>query len=63
MLTLHTASVRRRLDRQEHAVCLRLAASYRVRISRGERGLRPQHAWALDRARTLRERLAPTPPA
>ena len=54
---LHRSPAQRLVHaREDHAVCLRLAASYRVRMSRGERGLREQHAWALDHARTLRTR-------
>ncbi len=49
---------RLRHAREDHAVCLRLAASYRIRIARGEPGQREQHAWALGHARTLRARFA-----
>ena len=40
--------------RQDHAVCLRLAASYRHRIAAGETDQREAHAWALGLARRWR---------
>ncbi|MDR7038934.1 hypothetical protein J2X36_003706 [Methylobacterium sp. BE186] len=49
-------AVRLRDAREDHATCLRLAASYRLRISRGEPAVREQHAWALAHCRTLRAR-------
>ena len=42
--------------REDHAKCLRIAAALRVRMSRGERGLREQHDWSIGHARTLRLR-------
>ena len=42
--------------RQDHAVCLRLAAFYRVCLARGEDEARERHAWALGHARVLRSR-------
>ena len=42
--------------REDHAKCLRIAAALRVRMSRGERGLRDQHDWAIGHARKLRLR-------
>lgn len=44
--------------REDHAICLRLAASYRVRIARGEPAVRQQHAWALAHCRMLRSRFS-----
>ena len=40
--------------RQDHAICLRLAASYRHRIAAGETDQREAHAWALSLARRWR---------
>ncbi|MFK5600625.1 hypothetical protein ACFZ8E_27135 [Methylobacterium sp. HMF5984] len=40
--------------RQDHATCLRLAASYRQRIAAGETDQREAHAWALGNARRWR---------
>lgn len=42
--------------REDHERCLQLAASYRVRLSRGEYGVRGMHDWAIGHARTLRLR-------
>ncbi|GEP04821.1 hypothetical protein [Methylobacterium oxalidis] len=47
-------AVRLRGAREDHAICLRLAASCRLRISRGEPALREQHGWAIAHCRTLR---------
>lgn len=44
--------------REDHESCLRLAASYRVRLSRGDPEMRELHAWALGHARTLRIRFS-----
>lgn len=44
--------------REDHERCLRLAASYRVRLARGETEMRELHKWALNHARTLRQRFA-----
>ena len=57
-LPFRTPTDRLRHAREDHAVCLRLAASYRIRVARGEPDQREQHAWALDHARTLRARFA-----
>jgi hypothetical protein len=42
--------------REDHARCLQLAASYRLRLSYGERGVRELHDWAIGHARILRQR-------
>ena len=42
--------------REDHERCLRLAASYRVRLARGETEMRELHAWAIGHARILRAR-------
>ncbi|MDR7039864.1 hypothetical protein J2X36_004642 [Methylobacterium sp. BE186] len=57
-LPFRVPAVRLRDAREDHATCLRLAASYRIRISRGEPAVREQHAWALAHCRTLRARFA-----
>ncbi|CAA2157061.1 hypothetical protein MBRA_02479 [Methylobacterium brachiatum] len=44
--------------REDHERCLRLAASYRLRLAHGELEMREQHTWALNHARTLRMRFA-----
>lgn len=57
-LPLRAPADRLRHAREDHAACLRLAALYRLRIARGERGQREQHAWALAHCRVLRARFA-----
>jgi hypothetical protein len=44
--------------REDHERCLRLAASYRARLARGETEMRELHMWALNHARMLRRRFA-----
>ena len=44
--------------REDHERCLRLAASYRLRLGRGETEMRERHAWALNHARVLRCRFS-----
>ena len=51
---IRSPAVRLLQARQDHATCLRLAASYRVRIAAGERDQIPAHAWALGLARRWR---------
>ena len=51
---IRSPAVRLLHARQDHATCLRLAASYRVRIAASERDQIAAHAWALGNARRLR---------
>ena len=51
---IRSPAVRLLHARQDHAICLRLAASYRVRIAAGETDQREAHAWALGLARRWR---------
>lgn len=53
-LPIRSPAVRLLHARQDHAICLRLAASYRVRIAAGETDQREAHAWALGLARRWR---------
>lgn len=58
-LVLRSPTQRLAHARQDHATCLVLAASYRVRLSRADgdpADLRQRHMWAIDHARTLRTR-------
>lgn len=55
-LVLRTPTQRLVHAREDHERCLRLAASYRVRLARGETEMRELHAWALGHARILRTR-------
>ncbi|MGU3537734.1 hypothetical protein [Methylobacterium sp. A54F] len=57
-LPLRAPADRLRHAREDHAICLRLAASYRQRTARGERGLTEQHAWALAHCKALRGRFS-----
>lgn len=57
-LVLRTPTERLLHAREDHERCLRLAASYRVRLARGELEMRELHTWALDHARKLRCRFA-----
>ena len=51
---IRSPAVRLLHARQDHAICLRLAASYRQRIAAGETNQRETHAWALGNARRWR---------
>ncbi|TXM63970.1 hypothetical protein [Methylobacterium sp. WL120] len=51
---IRSPAVRLLHARQDHAICLRLAASYRHRIAAGERDQLAAHAWALGLARRWR---------
>ncbi|TXM64447.1 hypothetical protein FV226_26515 [Methylobacterium sp. WL12] len=51
---IRSPAVRLLHARQDHAICLRLAASYRLRIAAGETDQRAAHAWALGLARRWR---------
>ncbi|MCJ2042423.1 hypothetical protein MKK55_26245 [Methylobacterium sp. J-059] len=51
---IRSPAVRLLHARQDHAICLRLAASYRVRLAAGETDQREAHAWALGLARRWR---------
>lgn len=51
---IRSPAVRLLHARQDHATCLRLAASYRVRVAAGERDQLAAHAWALGLARRWR---------
>ncbi|MGU3387233.1 hypothetical protein ACLBYG_22175 [Methylobacterium sp. D53M] len=53
---IRSEAVRLRHAREDHAKCMRIAAYHRHRMSRGERGLRSQHDWALNHCRVLRRR-------
>ena len=63
---IRSPAVRLLHARQDHAICLRLAASYRLRIAAGETDQREAHAWALALARRWRlvatELSQPRPP-
>ena len=51
---IRSPAVRLLHARQDHAICLGLAASYRRRIAAGETDQRKAHAWALGLARHWR---------
>ena len=51
---IRSPAVRLLHAQQDHATCLRLAASYRHRIAAGERDQLAAHAWALGLARRWR---------
>ncbi|MCJ2103957.1 hypothetical protein MKK70_00865 [Methylobacterium sp. E-041] len=51
---IRSPTVRLLHARQDHAICLRLAASYRHRIAAGETDQRAAHVWALSNARRWR---------
>ena len=53
-LPIRSPTVRLLRARQDHAICLRLAAAYRLRIAAGETDQRAAHAWAISHARGLR---------
>lgn len=58
-LVLRSPTQRLAHAREDHATCLVLAASYRVRLIRADgdpADLRQRHTWAIDHARTLRTR-------
>ena len=63
---IRSPAVRLLHARQDHAICLRLAASYRLRVAAGETDQREAHAWALALARRWRlvatELSQPRPP-
>lgn len=57
-LPIRPPALQLRHARQDHAVCLRLAASYRTRLLRGEPDLAERHAEVIEHARRLRRRFA-----